>query len=324
MSTSSNFSRRALLTAVPTLGAATILAGASPSNAAPLTPAPFRAIHRFKIGTMRVTVIDDARFTFPAPAFAANRPEGSAESFLTKFGLPTETVSLHMQVTYIESGAHKVLLDTGMGDVTFPGNEADNGRLLDGLRAINVSPDDITMVILSHGHPDHIGSCSKNGAPIFKNADYFLPPNELEFWSQKPGEEQNFMNFMLSVGNAQLDPIRSLIKPYAAGDEIVPGITAIAAPGHTLGHHAFLISDGGDKLLHMMDAAVHYLVGPEEPDWALAVEMDQTVAADTRRKLFKQASDENILVAGYHFPFPGIGKIVPSAGAWRFVPVQTA
>lgn len=128
----------------------------------------------------------------------------------------------------------------------------------------------------------------------------------------------------LYIGAAQLEPVRALIHPYAADDEIVPGITAIAAPGHTLGHHAFLLHDGNDKLLHLMDAAVHYLVGPEEPDWALAVEMEQTAAADTRRKLFKQAADQNLFVAGYHFPFPGIGKIVSDQNAWRFVPMQTA
>lgn len=229
-----------------------------------------------------------------------------------------------MQVTYIQTGPHKVLLDTGMGDVTFPGNEVDNGRLLAGLSAVAVSAEDITDVILSHGHPDHIGSCTKDGAPLFKNARYHLPPAELEFWTQKPSDEQSFMNVMQSIGAAQLEPVRTLIQPYSAGDQIVPGITAIAAPGHTLGHHAFMIHDGTDKLLHLMDAAVHYLVGPEEPDWAMAVEMDQTAAADTRRTLFKQAAEQNLFVAGYHFPFPGIGKIIPQQNAWRFVPMQTA
>jgi len=324
MQTLSKLSRRTLLGSIPTLGAAAILTGALPVQAAPMQAPSMRAIHRFGIGAMRVTVIDDARFTFPAPMFAVNQPEGTVTPFLEKYGLPTETVSLHMQVTYIESGGRKILLDTGMGDVTFPGNEPDNGRLLSGLSAIGVSPGDVTDVILSHGHPDHIGSCSVDGEPLFKNARYHLPPNELEFWTQKPDEEQSFMNLMLAVGNAQLEPVRALIQPYADGDEIVPGITAVSAPGHTLGHHAFMIRDGDDALLHLMDAAVHYLVGPEEPDWALAVEMDATAAADTRRKLFKQAAEKNLMVAGYHFPFPGIGKIIPQDNAWRFVPVQTA
>ena len=320
----SKLTRRNLIGSVPVLGATALVGGAGSLHAAPMLTPSLRAIQCFKIGEMKVTIIDDARFTFPAPMFAVNQPEGAVVPFLEKYGLPTETVSLHMQVTYIESGPHRVLLDTGMGDFTFPGNEADNGRLMAGLSAIAVSPEQVTDVILSHGHPDHIGSCSKDGAPLFKNARYHLPPEELEFWTQKPTEEESFMNLMLSIGNAQLEPVRPLIQPYSAGDEIVPGITAIAAPGHTLGHHAFMISHGDDKLLHLMDAAVHYLVGPEEPEWALGVEMDQTAAADTRRKLFKQAAEQNLMVAGYHFPFPGIGKIIPEGNAWRFVSMQTA
>ena len=319
-----NLSRRALLTTVPAFGAASVLTSANSGAAEPMTSAPMRAIHRFGIGTMRVTVIDDARFTFPAAAFAANQPEGTIGPFLSGYGLPTETVSLHMQITYIEHGPRKILLDTGMGDITFPGNAPDNGRLFAGLQTIGVAPEEITHVILSHGHPDHIGACSQNGEPMFKNASYHMSPKEFEFWTQKPGDEQNFMNLMLSIGNAQLEPVRALMKPYSDGDEIVPGITAIDAPGHTVGHHAFLISDGGESLLHMMDAAVHYLVGPEEPDWALGVEMDPSAAAATRRRLFSEAADNDTLVAGYHFPFPGIGRIVPMDKAWRFVPVQTA
>lgn len=69
---------------------------------------------------------------------------------------------------------------------------------------------------------------------------------------------------------------------------------------------------------------MHYLVGPEEPDWALGVEMDMDAAAATWRKLFARAADEKLMVAGYHFPFPGVGVIVEQGNAWRFVPVQTA
>lgn len=324
MSSGFSISRRSLLGSVTTAALATPFLNVSAVQAALPEHQSLRAIHRFHIGAMKVTVIDDARFTFPAPAFAANQPEGTIGPFLDRFGLPADFASLHMQVTFIESGNHKVLLDTGMGDVTFPNNKPDNGRLISGLETIGVKPEDITDVVLSHGHPDHIGSCSNDGDPFFKNATYYIAPNELEFWTQKPGDEANFPNFMLGIGNAQLEPIRKLIKPYGDGDEIVPGVTAIAAPGHTMGHHAFLLHDGDNKLLHLMDAAVHYLVGPEEPDWALAVEMDQNAAAATRRRLFKMAADGRLLVAGYHFPFPGIGRIVEQGTAWRYVPMQTA
>lgn len=326
MSSSIQLSRRGVLGGTAAAIAATPLLQACASTNVHADPAAasLRALHRFHLGGMRITIIDDARFTFPASAFASNRPDGEVGAFLDRFGLPSDFVSLHMQVALIEEGDRKVLLDTGMGGVTFPENQPDNGRLAAGLAAIGVSPDDITAVILSHGHPDHIGSCSADGAPVFKNATHHMAPAELEFWTQKPGEEANFPNFMLGVGNVQLEPVRSLIRPYADGDEIIPGITAIASPGHTLGHHAFILHSGGEKLLHLMDTAVHYLVGPEEPDWALAVEMDPDLAAETRRRLFRQAAEEDLLVAGYHFPFPGIGRIVEQGRSWRFVPVQLA
>lgn len=318
--------RRGLMRGAALAGAGLALAGgrAGPAAAAPMAEARLRAVSRFHLGRMRVTVIDDARFTFPAPAFAANQPEGSAARFLGGYGLPGDFVSLHMQVCLIETGGAKVLLDTGMGDVTFPGNEPDNGRLAAGLAAVGVTPDQIDAVILSHGHPDHVGACSRGGDPMFPKAAYYMAPHELEFWTQKPGAEENFPNFMLGVGNAQLEPVRDRIRPYKDGDEVVPGVTAIAATGHTLGHHAFLLHDGGDRLLHLMDTAVHYLVGTEEPDWALAVEMDPEAAAATRRRLFAQAAVEQVPVAGYHFPFPGVGRIVETGRAWRYVPVPLA
>ncbi|MBX2884376.1 MAG: MBL fold metallo-hydrolase [Granulosicoccus sp.] len=324
MQSERSISRRALLRGAAAAGIGTSISRIATAKSAAHGNESWRSLHRFRLGSMRVCVIDDARFTFPAQAFAANQPQGTIEPFLARFGLPTDSVSLHMQLTLVESGAHKVLIDTGMGDVTFPGNDVDNGRLEYGLAALGLKPADITAVIISHGHPDHIGSCSRKGKPAFKNATYYMPPSELEFWTQRPDSDDDFMNFMLGVGNAQLEPIRELIKPYADGDEIVPGITAISAPGHTLGHHAFLLHDGDAKLLHMIDTAVHYLVGVEEPDWALGVEMNPEEALLTRRSLFAKAANEKVLVAGYHFPFPGIGRIVERDSSWRFVPIQTA
>lgn len=315
-----NLTRRKLL-GCTVAGALLPVAVGAPAGAEAMADPALRAVYRFALGDMTVTMIDDASFAFPAPAFAANQPEGSIDGFLGRFGLPTDFVNLHMQVTLVQSGDATVLIDTGMGDVTFPGNQPDNGRLLKSLAAIGVAPGDVTHVILTHGHPDHIGACALGGKPTFPNADYYMSPKELEFWTQKPGSEANFPNFMLGVGNAQLEPVRKRIKPYADGDQIVPGITAVAAPGHTLDHHAFLLESGGKSVLHLVDAAVHWLVGPEEPEWALAVEMDPVAAVATRKKLFSEAAAKHLTVIGYHFPFPGIGVVIEQGAGWRFVPL---
>lgn len=316
--------RTVLRSALATGVAAPFLASAtSPASAAPQL-APLRALHRFALGDMSISVTDDARFTFPAPMFATNQPEGTMGAFLGRYGLPEDTVSAHMQVTLVETADHKVLLDTGMGDITFPGNTPDNGRLFAGLTALGIAPEDITDVVLSHGHPDHIGGCAIDGKPCFPNATHHIAPEELEFWTQTPGTEENFINTMIAVGNAKLGPLEGKIRTYTDGEEITPGISVLAAPGHTIGHHAVHLKSGNAQLLHLMDAAVHYLVGPEEPDWALAVEMDPDAAAATRRKLFAMTADAKMPVAGYHFPFPGLGHIVESGKAWRYVPVETA
>lgn len=317
-------SRRHLLAAAGTSTLLGAFAGATQALPSYREHQSLRALHRLRVGRMRVTVIDDARMTLPAAMFGADQPDGAVGSLLQSYGLPADMASLHMQVTLVESGPHKVLLDTGMGDFSLPDNPQDNGRLLAGLAAVGVSADDISAVIISHGHPDHIGGCSSNGEPVFKNAHYYISPDEREFWTQKPGDEQNFMNMMLAVGLAQLEPVRDLIRPYHDEDEVIKGVSVVAARGHTLGHHAVLLHDGESRLLHLMDTAVHHLIGLERPDWQVSVEMKHGEAVDTRRRLLKRAADEKLLVAGYHFPFPGIGRIVEFGSGWRFVPMHTA
>ena len=105
--------------------------------------------------------------------------------------------------------------------------------------------------------------------------------------------------------------------------EIVPGIQAVAAPGHTLGHTVFRISSEGESIMHMVDVGVHPVVALEQPDWSLAAEMDPTTAVMTRKELLGQASTERTLIFGNHFAFPGIGYLIGREGAagWGWMPV---
>ncbi len=317
--------RRAALTGgVLALATPAILTSASTASAAGPSNLPMRAVQQFSLGEMRLTVIDDMLFTIPTAIFGANQPEGSVDKLLSQFGLAPEFANMQGQVLLVEVDDAKVLIDTGQGDVSLPDAPVDNGRLFAGLKAVGISPEEITHVVLTHGHFDHIGGVSQNGKPCFPNAAHYMNAAELEYWAATPPSEANFETLMISIANDKLGPIKDKIVNIDDGDEIVPGIKAIDAPGHTLGHMAVQLTSGGTSLLHLIDTSVHYLVGTNEPDWALGIEHDPAQAVATRRKLFSMAAEQNLLVAGYHFPFPGIGRISARDDHFLYTPVSVS
>lgn len=317
--------RRAALLggAVAAVAAPVILTSAVPVQAGG-ADLPMRAVARFSLGDMQITVIDDQLFTVPTGIFGANQPEGSVDSLFAKFGLAQQFANMQGQVMLVETDNAKVLIDTGMGDVTLPDSEPDNGRLFAGLKVVGVAPEDITHVLMTHGHFDHIGGVTKDGALCFPNAKHFMARSEIDYWTSAPGSEANFENLMISIANEKLAPLKGKITEVNDHDEIVPGITAIAAPGHTLGHLAVILTSGDQSLLHLIDTSVHYLVGTNEPEWGLGIEYDMAQAVETRRKLFSMAAEKKLLVAGYHFPFPGIGRMSAQGDKYLYTAVSVA
>lgn len=103
---------------------------------------------------------------------------------------------------------------------------------------------------------------------------------------------------------------------------IVPGIHAVAAPGHTPGHMALAISSGGEQLLCISDTALHP-IHVEHPDWCAVVDFAPQQVVTTRRRLFKRAANEKALVLGFHFPFPGLGHVIPKGDGWQWQPIET-
>lgn len=280
-----------------------------------------RAIRQFALGDMQITVIDDGSFSMGVGMFGANAPDGAVGDLLASYGMDRQMAEMPLQIMLVETEGLRVLIDTGMGDTTFHGNDVDNGRLVRSLETLGLRPTDIDIVLLTHGHPDHVGGLTVEGEQLFSASTHFIPEVEFGFWTQDPNSAPRGLREMIIECRNHLLPIAHGMRSFADGDEIAPGVFAVAAHGHTHGHFAIRLESRGEQLLHLVDVAVHYIAGLEHPEWTVGADLNKPLAVETRRRLLSQAADEQVLVAGYHFPFPGVGRIMRMGEGFRYVPM---
>jgi glyoxylase-like metal-dependent hydrolase (beta-lactamase superfamily II) len=273
------------------------------------------AFYRFNLGELEITVLQDFAIQLPATNFAVNASEEEVTNLLTENNYRTGDQPATVDLMLVKSGDTLALLDTGIG--TAFGAPA---RLLPTLDTLGIAPADVTNVIISHFHIDHISSVSSEGALVFPNASVHISQTEWDFLQNPPDVE----GLAEQVANAtgQLHPAvdADQLFFYNDGDELLPGVQAIAAPGHSIGHFNLLLSSGGQQLLNMFDTANHHLISLANPDWHFVFDAVPDQAAQTRRAILQRAVDEKLFVFGYHWPFPGVGVVDTDGEGFRFIP----
>ncbi len=270
------------------------------------------------VGGYQIDTLSDGNLVLPGSMVIGDLPAEEAAAILSRYSLGTEQFTPDCNVTLLRDGENTVLFDVGAG-ANF---QSTAGRLGEALDALGVAAEDVTHVVFTHGHPDHLwGVLDDFDEPIFYNArhmiglterDYWLDPNTVNTISP---ERQTFAAGALRYLNA----IEGQLEVFGNGDEILPGIVGLLQPGHTPGHMVFDIAQGDQQLMILGDTIGNHHLAFEQPLWPSGSDQDQSTGATTRAALLSHLADSGKAFIGYHLPYPGIGKAERTETGYRFV-----
>ncbi len=285
--------------------------------------------YRYKVGDIEVTAVTDGinRFKFP-DGFVANAKRDEVNKALTAAFLEPDHMAIPYTAVVIRNGGKTTLIDTGTGEQNFTNSKGAAGQLNRNLAAAGIDRKDVSTVIISHFHPDHVnGLLLPDGTLAFANAEIMVPDAEHKFWtddgemSKATGNQRMeglFKNNRRVFGN---ESVKKQVKPYEAGKELVPGVTAVATPGHSVGHTSHIISSGGKSVFVQADLTNVPFLFVRNPGWHLMFDQIPDQAEATRRKTYDMLSTDRTMVQGFHFPFPAIAYIEKTGDGYREVPV---
>jgi glyoxylase-like metal-dependent hydrolase (beta-lactamase superfamily II) len=312
-----NPDRRTVIAGASAMAAAASLPQ-SAQAAAPLATAQAPGFYRYKAGDLQVTAINDGFARRPLEGFIRNAELPAVQKVLTDASLPTDAVTIPFTTLVINDGRKLTLLDTANGNSGAP----TSGAWMANFRAAGFTPEQVDTIVISHFHGDHInGLRLKEGTAVFPNAEVMVPAPEWAFWMDdtRAAAAPDPMKPAFANVRRVFDPIKSAVKQYAPGSEVVTGINSIAAYGHTPGHTAFVI---GGKLLALSDTTNHPALFVTNPGWQAVFDMDGAMAETSRRRMLDMAITDKLQVAFYHAPFPATGMIVKDGASYRLQPVS--
>ncbi|WP_342358453.1 MBL fold metallo-hydrolase [Terrarubrum flagellatum] len=303
------------------------LGASSFTSAAAFAKAPMQSqvapIYRTKVGDLQVTAIADGYLDLEMKLFpfAAQSPQATAK--LLAAARVRDPVRTFVNAYVVNTGSKLILIDTGTGNAMGPSL----GALQKNLAAAGFKPEDVDLILLTHMHPDHVnGLPASDGKAAFPNAELLVSQQDWAFWmdeaiaSRAPADAQPFFK----IARDAVKPYAGKVRQFTAPTEVSPGIQALPAPGHTVGHTMYRISSGKDQLLIWGDIVHVQALQFARPGASLAFDTDQSLAASTRKRVFDMAAKDRVAVAGMHLSFPGIGYVERHAGDYAYSPVSFA
>jgi glyoxylase-like metal-dependent hydrolase (beta-lactamase superfamily II) len=284
--------------------------------AAPMLGVSRPTVYRFKLGSFEVTTLLDGYIQPPSlhPTFGANQPLDAVQGLARANGIsPTKFENPYVP-TLVNTGKELVLFDAGNPK----GRQPTTGNLREVIATAGYKPEQIDIVVITHGHPDHIGGLITDGKPTYPNARIVFGEVEFEFW--KKGEVREARKQNLELFNKIALPFGEKATFLKPDGEVVSGIRAVNAYGHSPGMMAYHVESENQRLLIWGDVANHYVVSIQQPEWHVGFDDIKDMAVATRKRIFDMVSTDKIPVSGFHMPFPSIGFVEKSGTSYRWVP----
>ncbi len=279
----------------------------------------FRPAHaQVALGDITLDVVSDGSLTLPGSFIFEAMPQDELLPILKRLGQSAEVLEPPCNVTLMRQGDRTVLFDAGSSSDFSP----NSGILLDSLDALGVTAEDITDVVFTHAHPDHLwGLLDDFDDPLFANAKFMIGKTEWDYWmNPNTVDEIGEARASFAVGaKRRLELIEDQIDFFNDGDEIMPGVAARATHGHTPGHMAIEVRQGNDAVMILGDCIGNDHIAFARPEWLSGSDQDPEMAAKTRLSLMDQLSAEKTRVIGFHLTGDGLGYIEKATDGYRFV-----
>jgi glyoxylase-like metal-dependent hydrolase (beta-lactamase superfamily II) len=270
--------------------------------------APSDRVHPFQIGALQAFSLKEADFKFPndAKTVAINRPVEETSKLLEASGLPTDEIALSVQPLLVKAEDKVLLFDAGTG----------GGTLLASLQEAGLAPADVTDVLISHSHFDHVGGLvNAEGQLVFANAAIRMSAKEWDAVKASAESDEKRAAFVAAV--------TPKVSTFDADAEIFPGLVkAVDIQGHTPGHSGYLITSGAESLLYIGDMAHHSIVSVQEPDWTISFDGDAATAQASRKAVIEQSAANGQRIYAVHFPFPGLGAFTAQGDGYVWTPEE--
>ena len=298
-----------------------LLAGAAAEASAPLQKTQAPGYYRMMLGDFEVTALSDGTLSMKVGDLLTHITpkeinDGLARSFLK------DPVDTSVNGFLINTGSKLVLIDSGAGTLFGP----TLGKLVANLKASGYQPEQVDEIYITHMHGDHIGGLSADGKTVFQNAVVRASQLEADYWLSQAHMDAAAKDAKESYQTAMtaLNPYVSAkrFKPFRGDLELVPGIRAMAAPGHTAGHTVYVVESNGQTLELWGDLMHVAALQFPDPNVIIRFDTDSASALAQRRRVFAEAAAHVYWVGGAHLSFPGIGHLRAVGSGYSYVPVN--